>query len=83
MNEQLGIWCILLLLPISLLNEDKPPPNGKDVVFTVTNRPETPLMFSTAEIDELPHVEIKAEILSIVVYGRFSRRRLGGCRFRR
>ncbi len=60
MNGQLDIWCILFLLPFSLLNEEKPSPNGKEVVFTVTNRSETPLTFSTAEIDELPHVEFKA-----------------------
>jgi hypothetical protein len=54
------IAAILAMLPIGLLGDDKPSSSGQEVVLTVTNRSETPVMFSAAQIERLPHVELKA-----------------------
>lgn len=60
---KLQAWMLtsLMLLPVGLFGDDTPVPNGSDVALTVTNRSEPPMTFSAAEIEKLPHVDLRTK----------------------
>lgn len=60
----LKLLTAVMLMPVALSAMDKPAPekptpNDKPPAVTVTNRSEPPMVFSAAEIEKLPHVELR------------------------
>lgn len=55
----LTLLTAVMLVPVALSALDKPAPNDKTPAVTVTNRSESPMVFSAAELEKLPHVELR------------------------
>lgn len=55
----LTLLTAVMLVPVALSAMDKPASNDKTPAVTVTNRSESPMVFSAAELEKLPHVELR------------------------